>query len=136
MSLDLWTPRFDDDRLHPNFRTILSHGSPESREVITEWSAGFSDRDGKFVDEFQLTFDSSFWELYLNASFGALGFERRFDHATPDFELNRSGATTIAEAAIASNAGGYRPEWDKQGVIRAPSFDLRQAVRYTATRKL
>jgi hypothetical protein len=134
MSLDLWTPRFDEDRLHPNFRTILSHGSPEPREVITEWSAGFSDRDGKFVDEFQLTFDSSFWELYLNASFGALGFERRFDHAAPDFELIRLGATTIAEATIASNAGGYRPEWNKQGVIRAPSFDLRQAIRYTATR--
>lgn len=28
---------------------------------------GFEDRDGKFVKEFQTTFNSSFWELYLFA---------------------------------------------------------------------
>jgi len=134
MTLDLWTPKFDEDRLHPNFRTILSHGSQEAREVISSWSNDFPDRDGKLIDEFQLTFDSSFWELYLNAAFQQLGFSCQYNHPSPDFELIDGANTVIAEAAIASNAGGYRPEWDKQGFVRTEGFDIRQAIRYTATR--
>ena len=38
------------------------------RAVLENWAQGFEDRDGKFVQEFQLTYESSFWELYLYAA--------------------------------------------------------------------
>jgi hypothetical protein len=36
-------------------------------DVLTDWARGFIDRDGKFVKEFQTTFNSCFWELYVYA---------------------------------------------------------------------
>ena len=35
--------------------------------MLNDWARGFRDRDGKFVQEFQRTFDSCFWELYVFA---------------------------------------------------------------------
>jgi hypothetical protein len=53
------------------------------RRVISEWSEGFQDRDGKFCIEFQTTFNSSFWELYLHACFRELGFGIEFPERCP-----------------------------------------------------
>lgn len=52
--------------------TSVDLSGPE-REVLSGWASGFRDRDGKFVKEFQTTYNSSFWELYLFAAFKDLG---------------------------------------------------------------
>jgi len=55
------------------------------RAVLTQWAEGFDDRDGKFVREFQTTYNSSFWELYLFAVLKHLGIEVDLSFKAPDF---------------------------------------------------
>jgi hypothetical protein len=66
--MDLLTPVVGEEAPHPNFRTITKYANTFNKDVLNEWARGFKDRDGKFVKEFQTTFDSSFWELYLFAA--------------------------------------------------------------------
>lgn len=133
--LDLWTPIVSDKQQHNNFKGILEQGSQAGRDVISSWADGFHDRDGKFVREFQTTFDSSFWELYLFACFSELGFEPDLSRHAPDFMLNMGRATVAAEATIAREAEGHRPEWDKYDLIESHDIaELAQRVRYTTVR--
>ena len=111
--MDLFTPIVSIENQHSNFRAITIPGRCEGElEVIQSWAEGFTDRDGKFVKEFQTTFNSSFWELYLNAAFRQLGFVPDYSKPSPDFIL--SGQTDIvAEATIASHPAGFIPEWER-----------------------
>jgi hypothetical protein len=61
--MDLFTPIVSEAEQHPNFRTISKQNNQFNFDVVNEWADDFQDRDGKFVKEFQATFDSSFWEL-------------------------------------------------------------------------
>src|SRR5208283_4661801 len=88
-SMDLFTPVVPLSRQHPNFQAIVARAGEPEREVIRAWSDGFSDRDGKFVQEFQTTFNSSFWELYLNAALRSLGFAIDFTRPTEPATLPR-----------------------------------------------
>jgi hypothetical protein len=133
--LDLWSPVIPDTQQHSNFKGILGLGSQAGREIISSWADGFADRDGKFVREFQSTFDSSFWELYLFACFKELGFEPDLSHHAPDFMLSIGEAIVAAEATIAREADGHRPEWDKYDLIKSHDItELAQRVRYTTVR--
>lgn len=110
--MDLFTPLVPNEQLHSNFHLIAQSGLCEpERAVIQDWAEGFIDRDGKFVKEFQTTFNSSFWELYLAASFKELGCSIDFSYAAPDFLINSSYGEFIAEATITNHPDGFRPEW-------------------------
>jgi hypothetical protein len=65
--MDLFTPVAGEEAQHPYFRSIWKQANGFNCDVLNEWARGFKNRDGKFVKEFQTTFDSSFWELYLFA---------------------------------------------------------------------
>ena len=107
-ALDLWTPIVPDDRQHNNFRGIVERGSQAGRDVISSWAEGFADRDGKFVQEFQTTFDSAFWELYLFACFRHLQLSPSADHHAPDFMLTIGSKDVAVEATVAKEADGHR----------------------------
>lgn len=83
----------------------------------TCWPDGFKDRDGKFVREFQTTYNSSFWELYLFAVLKELGIGVDFSFDAPDF-VCPDHAMAI-EAVIASHAQHDAPEWKKtiEGIV-------------------
>jgi len=89
--VDLFTPRFKEKALHPYFvRLIKESKYAPVREVIADWAKGMEDRKGemiKFIDEFQLSFNSSLWELYLNKAFKELGFKVDYSKESPDFCL-------------------------------------------------
>lgn len=112
--MDLFAPVVLKGQQHQNFRNITQPGFcvPEL-EVIRGWADGFLDRDGKFVREFQTTFNSSFWELYLHACFKELGCTVNFSHPTPDFFVDSPYGDFIAEATTANHPQGFRPEWDR-----------------------
>ena len=110
--MDLFTPVVPPSAFHPNFERVLRVATAEERRVLTDWATGFSDRDGKFVKEFQTTFNSSFWELYLFAAFKVLGLKVDLSPPSPDFFLHGSTGEFTAEAVTASNPDGHRPEWD------------------------
>jgi hypothetical protein len=117
--VDFFTPIIPVDRQHPNFRTMAhpSFGDAE-KQVLQQWAQGFVDRDGKLVKEFQTTFNSTFWELYLNAAFRDLGFLADFSHTRPDFVLS-GPAEIVAEATIAGQPAGYLPEWEREYSMKA-----------------
>jgi hypothetical protein len=83
--MDLFTPAVDEDKLHKNFARTIGRTGGGVREVLKSWADGFTDRDGKFVREFQTTYNSSFWELYLYAVLKDLGIKVDFTYASPDF---------------------------------------------------
>jgi hypothetical protein len=64
---NLFWPRVSPKEWHPNFEGLWKERNPWNECVIADWAMGFQDRDNKFVKEFQTTFNSSFWELYLFA---------------------------------------------------------------------
>lgn len=111
MPLDLFTPIVPPKQRHPNFNQILSKHAAAVRTVINDWAENFIDRDGKFVDEFQRSFNSSFWELYLFAVLKSLDIQVDFSRKAPDFVCPKAGLAI--EAVIAGQARGGNPEGER-----------------------
>jgi hypothetical protein len=124
--MDLFTPIVPEDRWHAHFRSILAPPYEPCRAIVQEWAEVFPDRDGKFVQEFQITFNSPFWELYLHAVFRAYGFQPDWRHAAPDFSMSKDGAQVCVEAVTANSADGKPAEWDapKFGSTPDPDIDI------------
>ncbi len=118
--MDLFKPIVDEARQHPNFRTLLRLGNGFTLDVLNDWARGFADRDGKFVEEFQTTFNSGFWELYLFAVLKKYGMPVDFSKDRPDFCVPTLNLNI--EATIASNAVDAEPEHARLGKI--PPSDL------------
>jgi hypothetical protein len=103
----------DQNSVHPNFKALAAADRSELKKVVENWAEGFVDRDGndKFRKEFQTTFNSSFWELYLFAVFKKLGFKVDFDHNAPDFVLG--AGLPVVEAVVANASQNDVAEWQK-----------------------
>jgi hypothetical protein len=115
--MELFVPVVAKKELHHNFLSTLDPTAAGVRAVLTQWAEGFDDRDGKFVREFQTTYNSSFWELYLFAVLKYLAIQVDFSFKAPDFV---SAYHPIAiEAAIASYAHDDAPEWQKTLAVLA-----------------
>ncbi len=106
--LNLFEAKFSKDRLHPIFTLISRNRHAPEREVLNRWAEGFTDRDGKFVDEFQLTFEAAMWELYLHAVLKELGCTTDMSFDAPDFVVTGPIPLTI-EATIAKPAVDGQP---------------------------
>ena len=88
MDLFQTIPNITEEKLHPKFK-MLRDSLPYEQTILTEWSNGFIDRDRKFAIEFQRTFHSSFFELYLHNLFTKNGFSIDYSHNRPDFILKK-----------------------------------------------
>ncbi|MEG6364462.1 Uncharacterised protein [Enterobacter cloacae] len=86
--MDLFTPK-PNNVLHDNFKYLMEFDDfIPVRNVIEEWGEGLLTRPhekDKFINEFQTTFNSSFWELYLNKVFREMGFRIDYSKESPDF---------------------------------------------------
>jgi hypothetical protein len=114
--MDLFTPIVKEEKLHPLFKQIVSE--PVYRPtmvVINGWSAGLLGRKqeaNKFIKEFQMTFNSSLWELYLNKAFIDFGYQIDYSKESPDFHLiHSSGRKVNVEAVTANNKDNENPEY-------------------------
>lgn len=107
-SMDLFVPMVPEEKLHPIFKLLVDPRNAPERAVVEEWARDFRDRDGKFIQEFQTTFESSFWELYLHAVFRRLGMSLDYSHHAPDFVVEAPVVFT-AEATIAAPPIGGVP---------------------------
>lgn len=108
--MDLFTPVVPPEKYHPNFANCIARPNSYDNAVLVKWADGFVDRDGKFVEEFQTTFNSSFWELYLHAILKEAGCKIDFTHAAPDFVVTDPMPFAV-EATVALNAKDALPEW-------------------------
>ena len=111
--MDLFTPVVEQKLMHPNFQRLLSKHASADREVLIDWVTEFRDRDGKFVKEFQTTFNPGFWELYLFACCKNLGFKVNLKFSSPDFVIENFLNEFCIEAVTASNAVGEAAEWER-----------------------
>lgn len=128
--MNLFEPIVEKRKLHPNFQSILEINDKFSFDVLMEWSKGFVDRDGKFVKEFQTSFNSCFWELYLYAVLKKYGYKVDFSKASPDFYI--PGKEFCIEATIASNPHKGTPEHDRKNEL--PPRDLNEFNRRSIIR--
>jgi hypothetical protein len=109
--IDLFTPAISERKLHHNFKILAN--DIEARKVFENWSTGFVDRDNKFAKQFQETFNSSFWEVYLHAVFGALGFSTDYSFDAPDYYLKKRNTSLLVEAVTTRNPENGTPEHDR-----------------------
>ncbi|WP_345869162.1 hypothetical protein [Shewanella algae] len=107
--MDLFTPIVKTNKLDSRLASILTDENLNSvRSVIQSWASGLELRAQerrKFITEFQQTFDSSFWELYLNAVLVELGFDIDRKRDRPDFVIQKDGAPWFTIEACTSTKG-------------------------------
>ena len=135
--LDLFTPQIEEGKLHHNFIEIVNDPYPYARDLLQAWTNGFIDRDNKFVKEFQTTFNSSFWELYLFNVFKQYGFKIDFSKAMPDFIVSKPFEVCI-EAVVTNNASNSIPEYERnpednpklEEIVRTATIRLANAICY------
>jgi hypothetical protein len=98
-----------DERLHPKFLQLKKSMMEGQRKIVLSWTEGFIDRDNKIVEEFQRTFHSAFWELYLHQFFRDQGLKADYSKAQPDFIIT-SPVKFYVEAVTANIRQGAREE--------------------------
>ena len=129
--MDLFTLQVAKEKLHPNFKSVtrkipsgyvsIGLNLEKDRKTLELWAKGFPDRDKKLVKEFQTTFNSSFWEIYLYKLFSEYNFTFNWEHSSPDFFLSSDGIDFIVEATTANKATDEKPnEWDKEETLVNP----------------
>lgn len=131
---DLFKPIVKPDRFHPNFANCIARHNPYDNGLLTKWADGLVDRDGKFVEEFQTTFNSCFWELYLHAVLKEAGCKIDFSHHAPDFVVT-DPVPFLLEATVALNAKDALPEWSPLDLNNRPR-DLNDFNRVAMIRLL
>lgn len=141
--MDLFRPLVPHEKQHPMFRMLLDPANGPERDVLEGWAQGFVDRDGKFVKEFQSTFESSFWELYLHAVLKCQGMYLDQSFHAPDFVVN-SPTPFVMEATIAAPSSGGTPayglgapavpddfnEFNRQAILRLCNSFTSKVRRY------
>ncbi|MDR3565839.1 MAG: hypothetical protein P4N59_31000 [Negativicutes bacterium] len=88
MSIDLFQtlPDLHDDKLHAKFKLLRDNLTlTAEKAVIIEWADGFIDRDNKIVKEFQTSFHSALWEIFLYAFMKEAGLQVDYSKNRPDF---------------------------------------------------
>lgn len=114
--MDLFKLLVKEDRLHPLFKRIVSSKEYEPTiDVINSWSTGLVGRKKeckKFIQDFQLSFNSSLWELYLNKAFTDFGLSVDYSMESPDFSLHHSSGRVVnVEAVTSNNKDNLKPEY-------------------------
>jgi len=134
--IDLFKIAIPETKLHPHFKAIIHESKKPIRNVLNNWAKGFIDRDKKFNKEFQKTFNSSFWELYLFKCFKELNYIVDFTKASPDFTIYTSYDTLCIEATIANEAENDAPEWSKEAFEQRKEKSHDEFINYTSVRIL
>lgn len=133
--MDLFTLQVPEESLHPNFQRVYGTSIHQAqRELLSEWASGFIDRDRKFVKEFQTTFNSSFWELYLFKIFKEYGCTVDTSHSTPDFLIQKNGCEIVVEATVSLAASGSKNEWETDIESDLLNLDLNEFNRQAIIR--
>ncbi|KQV41240.1 hypothetical protein [Rhizobium sp. Root1204] len=134
--LNLFDPRFPEAKLHDHFRLINAHPDyAKVKPVIQDWATGLLDRRGesqKFIKEFQSTFNSSMWELYLNRALIDLGCSVDFSKSAPDFFVRGPGNYEFNIEAVISDqppTAKQRKTFDEQDFKNRGALKLAGKIR-------
>lgn len=115
--MELFKLLVQEEKLHPAFKLLLDSHNDEERKLLQSWSDGMPDRDGKFVKEFQTTFESSLWELYIYALLKEFNYTVEFTYRSPDFSVVEPSKFIIEATVTRPEAGGKEPfGWSIQDI--------------------
>lgn len=125
--MELFKLAVKEERLHPLFKRIVSTKTYEPTiDIINNWSTGLMGRkkeSKKFIQDFQLSFNSSLWELYLNKAFVDFGFSIDYSKESPDFNLRHSSGRIVnVEAVTSNNKDNLKPEYYLNESLRSDSM--------------
>lgn len=130
-TIDLFTI-VTKNKLHPNFENLLSPEYEPVRKVLESWAEGFEDRDKKFSKQFQETFNSMFWELYLYQCLRVLKMDIDFSEKSPDFFVKSPyGNELCIEAVITNGTKG-----DKYNYTKDKMKPMEEIVNFASIRIL
>lgn len=105
--MNLFETNIPDAKLHQYFKILKNESNLSNvREVLQSWGEGLLQRKGegkKFLNEFQTTFNSSFWELYLNKVFSEMGLIIDYSKNSPDFCLTTANGYRFNVEAVISD---------------------------------
>ncbi|MGV1822314.1 hypothetical protein G6L32_24230 [Agrobacterium tumefaciens] len=128
--LDLFTPRFPQEKLNDHFRLISADPDyTKVQPIIQNWATGLLNRRGesqKFIKEFQTTFNSSMWELYLNRALIDLKCSVDFSKSAPDFFVRGPGNYEFNIEAVVSD---QPPTAKQRKTFDAQDFKTRGALK-------
>jgi hypothetical protein len=111
--MDFFSPVVPPARWHHNFSHAMAPYRQAERDLFNAWAEGFPDRDGKLIAEFQTSFNSTFWEVYLHAMLKSYNMETDWSQSSPDFVTGTPSAPLVIEAVTAAAALGKPNEWDR-----------------------
>lgn len=86
----------------------------KARQKFESLADGFYDRDKKFQIEFQTTFHSSFWEIFIHALLKEQGFKVKEKYSRPDFIVESPEKMYIE--AVVSNIKDDGDKEDKRTI--------------------
>lgn len=98
-------PQVSEEKLHPYFKILDTHGHEGARNLINEIVYSFIDVDGNYIKDFQTTgFDGRLWELYLYVYFYSAGFDLNNNYSAPDFMVSYWGKEFAFEAVTVNKS--------------------------------
>lgn len=112
MNLDLYKniKGLDEKKQHEKFLLLKNESQLRcEKAILSDWALGLIDKDKKFVRQFQETFHSSFWEMYLYKLFREANFELDQTHQVPDFII-KAPIELYVEAVVANIKNTGRKE--------------------------
>ncbi|EPU0815203.1 hypothetical protein PU708_000013525 [Morganella morganii] len=74
--------------LHEKVLFLLKDYYKEEKEYLKNMFEGFVDRDNKIVKQFQETFHSTLWEIYIYSILKEMNFNIDWNHEHPDFVIS------------------------------------------------
>ena len=134
--INLFKPLVNQEEQHSHFKYLLKKENYKIKDILTEWAIGFKDRDNKFIKEFQKTFNSSFWELYIYKCLRELSYQVDFEKSSPDFISYTSYSTLCIEATTANEAKDDDPEWTKESLEKRKNKSHKEFLNYATFRLL
>ena len=132
--VNLFQPLVSEEEQHSHFKYLLKKENYKLKDILIEWAIGFKDRDNKFIKEFQRTFNSSFWELYIYKCLRELSYQVDFEKSSPDFISYTSYSTLCIEATTANEARDDEPEWTKVSLEQRKNKSHEEFLNYATFR--
>lgn len=102
-------------KVHHKVKCLLDVSYTSERELLALWISEFQIKDGvdKTIKQFQETFHSIFWEVYLNKIFLESKFEIVKGIVSPDFLLLDGNKKIFVEAVVSNIAEAEPKESDR-----------------------
>lgn len=127
--IDFFSPIIPANDFHRNFKQMIKPQAANLRAGFTKWAEGFVDRDNKIVKEFQSSYNSVFWEIFLHALFKELSLNPSYDFISPDYCIQFEEKKILVEAVISNNAKDALPEY----AIKYPDdLKLKNALKFNS----